>query len=90
MTVLYKHTCIYNDITHHTFSWVGKEIQLSLIVAVDDKKKKRVEDVEISPVTAKHLPSLDGSDNRNLQLPVFFSFFVTNMAVVWKRKLGCL
>ncbi len=49
-----------------------------------------VDVVQVGTGTTKHLPSLNGSDKHNLQLPVFFSFFVKNMAVVWKRKLGCL
>ncbi len=39
-----------------------------------------VDVVQVGTGTTKHLPSLSGSDKHNLQLPVFFSFFVKNMA----------
>lgn len=78
--ILYKPTCIYNDTAHIFLGGVGDSYPL--IMAVDV--------VQVGTGTTKHLPSLNGSDKHILQLPVFFSFFVKNIAVVWKRKLGCL
>lgn len=56
-------------------------------MAVNDTN---VDAVQFGTGTPENLPSLSGSDKQNLQLPVFRSFFVKDMAVVCKRKLGFL